>query len=290
METGNITAFIVTNEHSSIQQFRDVAEIILDQSQQRPKLGIILGTGLGALASDINDSVVIPYNTLPNWPTSTVKGHAGRLVVGNLEDQPTLVMQGRAHYYEGYSMDAVGFPVRVMKMLGIDTLFVTNAAGGINPEFEAGDVMLISDHINLIGMSGLSPLRGPNISEFGPRFPDMMHAYDPELRKMAFQVGSKCGYGVHQGVYAGLAGPNLESPVEYRMLKTIGADAVGMSTVAEVIVARHSGMSVLGVSGITNRANLDGTSYTTLTEVLEVGKVIAPKILKIVLGVVRQLQ
>ena len=280
----------MTNEHISIQQFRDVAKIILDKSQHRPKLGIILGTGLGALASDIKDSVVIPYNTLPNWPTSTVKGHAGRLVVGNLEGRPTLVMQGRAHYYEGYSMAAVGFPVRVMKMLGIDTLFVTNASGGINPEYRAGDVMLISDHINLIGMSGLSPLRGPNISELGPRFPDMMNAYDPELRKIAFEVGSSCGYEVHQGVYAGLAGPNLESPVEYRMLKTIGADAVGMSTVAEVIVARHSGMNVLGISGITNKANLDGTSYTTLAEVLEVGKVIAPKILRIILGVVRQMQ
>jgi len=280
----------VTNEHISIQQFRDVAKIILDKSQHRPKLGIILGTGLGALASDIKDSVVIPYNTLPNWPTSTVKGHAGRLVVGNLEGRPTLVMQGRAHYYEGYSMAAVGFPVRVMKMLGIDTLFVTNASGGINPEYRAGDVMLISDHINLIGMGGLSPLRGPNISELGPRFPDMMNAYDPELRKIAFEVGSSCGYEVHQGVYAGLAGPNLESPVEYRMLKTIGADAVGMSTVAEVIVARHSGMNVLGISGITNKANLDGTSYTTLAEVLEVGKVIAPKILRIILGVVRQMQ
>ena len=280
----------MTNEHISIQQFRDVAKIILDKSQHRPKLGIILGTGLGALASDIKDSVVIPYNTLPNWPTSTVKGHAGRLVVGNLEGRPTLVMQGRAHYYEGYSMAAVGFPVRVMKMLGIDTLFVTNASGGINPEYRAGDVMLISDHINLIGMSGLSPLRGPNISELGPRFPDMMNAYDPELRKIAFEVGSSCGYEVHQGVYVGLAGPNLESPVEYRMLKTIGADAVGMSTVAEVIVARHSGMNVLGISGITNKANLDGTSYTTLAEVLEVGKVIAPKILRIILGVVRQMQ
>ena len=273
-----------------MQQFQDVAKIILDKSQHRPKLGIILGTGLGALASDIKDAIVIPYDTLPNWPTSTVKGHAGRLVVGNLEGRPTLVMQGRAHYYEGYSMAGVGFPVRVMKMLGIDTLFVTNASGGINPEFEAGDVMLISDHINLIGMSGLSPLRGPNISEFGPRFPDMMNAYDPELRKIAFEVGSSCGYEVHQGVYAGLAGPNLESPVEYRMLKTIGADAVGMSTVAEVIVARHSGMNVLGMSGITNKANLDGTSYTTLAEVLEVGKVIAPKILGIILGVVRQMQ
>jgi len=278
------------NEHSSIQQFREVAKLILDKSQHRPKLGIILGTGLGALASDVKDSVVIPYNTLPNWPTSTVKGHAGKLVVGNLEGHPTLVMQGRAHYYEGYSMDAVGFPVRVMKMLGIDTLFVTNAAGGINPEFEAGDVMLISDHINLIGMSGLSPLRGPNISEFGPRFPDMMNAYDPELRNMAFEIGSSYGYGVHQGVYAGLAGPNLESPVEYRMLKIIGADAVGMSTVAEVIAARHSGINVLGISGITNKANLDGTSYTTLAEVLEVGKVVGPKILRIILSVVRQMQ
>ena len=272
-------------DYYSIEDFQAVANIILSNTKHRPTLGIILGTGLGALASDIEDSDVFPYNTLPNWPTSTVEGHAGRLVIGELKGHTALVMQGRSHYYEGYTMSDIGFPVRVMQMLGIDTLFITNAAGGINPEFSAGDVMLISDHINLIGMGGLSPLRGPNIDEIGTRFPDMMNAYDSSLRQIAVEVATSYDFNVHQGVYAGLAGPNLEAPVEYRMLQTIGADAVGMSTVAEVIVARHGDVKVLGISGITNKANLDGTSYTTLTEVLEMGKVIAPKMLKLISGI-----
>ena len=275
----------MTKDHYSIEDFQAVANIILSNTKHRPTLGIILGTGLGALASGIEDSDIFPYNTLPNWPTSTVEGHAGRLVIGELDGHTALVMQGRSHYYEGYTMSEIGLPVRVMQMLGIDTLFITNAAGGINPEFSAGDVMLISDHINLIGMGGLSPLRGPNIDEIGPRFPDMMNAYDSDLRQMAVEVATSYDFNVHQGVYAGLAGPNLEAPVEYRMLRTIGADAVGMSTVAEVIVARHGDVKVLGISGITNKANLDGTSYTTLAEVLEVGKVIAPKILKLISGI-----
>ena len=206
-------------------------------------------------------------------------------MIGELDGHTALVMQGRSHYYEGYTMSEIGLPVRMMQMIGIDTLIITNAAGGINPEFSAGDVMLISDHINLIGMGGLSPLHGPNIDEIGPRFPDMMNAYDSDLRQMAVEVATSYDFNVHQGVYAGLAGPNLEAPVEYRMLRTIGADAVGMSTVAEVIVARHGDVKVLGISGITNKANLDGTSYTTLAEVLEVGKVIAPKILKLISGI-----
>jgi len=275
---------IMNQEYYSFEDFNDVVQIIVSKTKHRPKLGIILGTGLGALASDIKDADIFPYNSLPNWPTSTVEGHAGRLVIGELEGRSTLVMQGRSHYYEGYSMAEVGFPVRVMQVLGIDTLFITNASGGINPEFSAGDLMLISDHINLIGMGGLSPLRGPNIAEIGPRFPDMMNAYDPDLRQIAVEVAASYDFHVHQGVYAGLAGPNLEAPVEYRMLQTIGADAVGMSTVAEVIVARHGGIKVLGISGITNKANLDGTSYTTLAEVLEVGEVIVPKILKLISG------
>ena len=275
----------MTKDYYSIEDFQAVANIILSNTKHRPTLGIILGTGLGALAYDIEDSDIFPYNTLPNWPTSTVEGHAGRLVIGELKGHTALVMQGRSHYYEGYTMSDIGFPVRVMQMLGIDTLFITNAAGGINPEFSAGDVMLISDHINLIGMGGLSPLRGPNIDEIGPRFPDMMNAYDSSLRQIAVEVATSYDFNVHQGVYAGLAGPNLEAPVEYRMLQTIGADAVGMSTVAEVIVARHGDVKVLGISGITNKANLDGTSYTTLAEVLEMGKVIAPKMLKLISGI-----
>lgn len=276
----------MAQKYYTLEDFNDVAQIILSKIEHRPKLGIIAGTGLGALASNIEHPVSFPYNELPNWPVSTVDGHAGRLMIGELEGRSTLVMQGRSHYYEGYSMAEVGFPVRVMQALGIDTLIITNASGGINPKFSAGDVMLISDHINLIGMGGLSPLRGPNIDEIGPRFPDMMNAYDSDLRQVTIELAASYDFDVHQGVYAGLAGPNLESPVEYRMLQTIGADAVGMSTVAEVIVARHGGIKVLGISGITNKANLDGTSYTTLAEVLAVGKVIAPKILKLISGLV----
>ncbi len=276
----------MAQKYYTLEDFNDVAQIILSKIEHRPKLGIIAGTGLGALASNIEHPVSFSYNKLPNWPVSTVDGHAGRLMIGELEGRSTLVMQGRSHYYEGYSMAEVGFPVRVMQALGIDTLIITNASGGINPKFNAGDVMLISDHINLIGMGGLSPLRGPNIDEIGPRFPDMMNAYDSDLRQVTIELAASYDFDVHQGVYAGLAGPNLESPVEYRMLQTIGADAVGMSTVAEVIVARHGGIKVLGISGITNKANLDGTSYTTLDEVLAVGKVIAPKILKLISGLV----
>jgi purine-nucleoside phosphorylase len=213
----------------------------------------------------------------------------GRLVIGELEGQVVFVMQGRIHYYEGYSMGQVTLPIRIMQRLGIEMLFVTNAAGGVNPEFLPGDVMLITDNLNLIGMTGANPLFGPNIDELGPRFPDMSQVYDRALMDKARQAASAEGLQLREGIYCALSGPSFEGPADLRFLRMAGADAVGMSTVPEVIVARHGGMRVLGLSGISNKANLDGSTVTTHEEVIEAGRVITPKIEKIVRGVLRSL-
>jgi purine-nucleoside phosphorylase len=218
-----------------------------------------------------------------------VQGHAGRLVIGRLERQPVLVMQGRVHFYEGYSMSQITLPVRVMQRLGLEMLFVTNAAGGVNPEFAPGDVMLITDNLNFVGMAGFNPLMGPNLDELGPRFPDMSRAYDPELMNLARKVAKENHLVLREGVYCGLSGPSFESPADLRFLRMTGADSVGMSTVPEVIVARHGGLRVLGLSGISNKANLDGSTVTTHEEVIEAGKVITPKVEAILRGVLRAL-
>lgn len=278
------------SDYFSLSQFDETARAVKARIGQPPAFGLILGSGLGGLADAVERAVHIPYPELPHWPTSTVQGHSGQLVAGHLEGQPVLVMQGRAHYYEGYSMAQVGLPLRVMQRLGVHTVIITNAAGGVNPEFSPGDVMLITDHLNLIGMSGLSPLRGPNIDELGPRFPDMMHAYNPELRAAAVRVAQQAGVRLQQGVYAGLAGPNFETPADLRFLRVVGADAVGMSTVPEVIVARQGGMRVLGFSGISNKANLNGNTPTTHAEVLQAGALIVPKLEKIVRGVLAEVK
>jgi purine-nucleoside phosphorylase len=220
---------------------------------------------------------------------STVIGHQGRLVAGRLEGRKVVVMQGRVHYYEGYSMAQVTLPVRVFQRLGVEILIVTNAAGAIQPDFKPGDLMLINDHLNLIGMSGLSPLRGQNLDELGPRFPDMSQAYDRELLALARQSAQDAGILVREGVYAGLAGPSFETPADLRFLRLIGADAVGMSTVPEVTVARHGGTRVLGISGISNKANLDGNTITSHEEVLEAGHKIVPNLIAVVRGVLRKL-
>lgn len=201
-----------------------------------------------------------------------------------------MVMQGRIHFYEGYSMSQVTFPIRVMQRLGIEILIVTNAAGAINPDFVPGDIMLITDHINLIGMGGANPLVGPNLDIFGPRFPDMSQAYDRALQALARQVATQEGIHLREGVYVSLAGPSFETPAELRFLRLIGADAVGMSTVPEVIVARHGGTRVLGFSGISNKANLDGSTITSHVEVMEAGRVLTPKIERLVRGVLRALK
>jgi purine-nucleoside phosphorylase len=216
-----------------------------------PTVGMILGSGLGVTADRIPNATAIEYADIPDFPVSTVEGHAGRLVFGELKGKPVVAMQGRFHYYEGYSMDQVVFPVRVMRRLGVDTVLVTNAAGGVNTAFVPGDLMLITDHIKFFTDS---PLRGANIQEFGPRFNDMSVAYTPELRALAKQVASRIGVDVREGVYAHMPGPSYETPAEIRMLRVLGADAVGMSTVPEVITAAHAGMRVLGISAISNMA------------------------------------
>jgi purine-nucleoside phosphorylase len=273
----------------TLDQIDQAADAIRERSSYRPRVGLILGSGLNGLADSVQKADIIPYGDLPNWPISTVEGHVGRLVIGELEGQIVLVMQGRIHFYEGYGMPAITLPVRVMRRLGLEMLFVTNAAGGVNPDFVPGDVMLITDNLNLMGMTGANPLMGPNIDELGPRFPDMSQAYDRELMGIARQVASKENIQLRDGVYCGLSGPSFEGPADLRFLRMVGADAVGMSTVPEVIVARHGGMRVLGFSGISNKANLDGSTVTTHEEVIEAGKVISPKIEKIIRGVLRSL-
>ena len=253
-----------------------------------PRIGLILGTGLGSLADEVADPIILTYSDIPSWPLSTVQGHKGRLVIGKLAGQQVMVLQGRVHYYEGYSIAQVTLPVRIMQRLGVEILVVTNAAGAINPNYEPGDVMLITDHIGLVGMAGLNPLRGPNIDALGERFPDMSQAYDRKLMELARQAAKAGEVLLHEGVYIGLSGPSFETPADLRFLRGIGADSVGMSTVPEVIVARHGRMRVLGLSGISNKANLDGDTMTTHEEVLQAGLVLVPKLKEIILGVLKQ--
>ena len=271
-------------EFVTLEQIDRIAGLIRARTHFQPRVGIILGSGLGDLADSVEQAVIIPYQELPTWPVSTVQGHQGRLVIGKLLSKEVLVMQGRAHYYEGYSMAQVTLPVRVMQRLGIKFLIVTNAAGAVNPNFNPGDLMLITDHLNLIGMSGLNPLRGPNLDELGPRFPDMSRVYDRELGQIALQISAEKNILLHEGVYACLSGPSFETPADLRFLRAAGADAVGMSTVPEVTVARHGDMRVLGISGISNKANLDGSTMTTHEEVLAAGHAIAPKLMDILTG------
>ncbi len=273
----------------SLAQIDETVQKIKSQISIQPVVGIILGSGLNGLADSVQSAVTIAYSDLPNFPVSTVHGHVGRFVIGELEGKPVLVMQGRIHYYEGYTMGQVTLPVRVMQRMGIPSMIVTNAAGGVHPDFEPGDVMLITDQLNLMGMSGLNPLMGPNLDEIGPRFPDMSQPYDKAYSDLARSVAKENGINLREGVYAGLSGPSFESPADLRFLRNAGADAVGMSTVPEVIIARHGNMRVLGLSGISNKANLDGSTITTHEEVIEAGKVITPKVEKIVRGVLRGL-
>jgi purine-nucleoside phosphorylase len=274
---------------TSLESIDRVAEVVRARMKIQPRIGLILGTGLGGLAEAVGQPTIVPYAELPGWPLSTVQGHVGRLVSGELDGQALLVMQGRIHFYEGYDMAQVTLPVRVMQRLGIEILIVTNAAGAINPGFEPGDVMLITDHLNLAGMAGLNPLIGPNLDEFGPRFPDMSQAYDRELCAVARRVAKEKNTLLHEGVYVGLSGPSFETPADLRFLRMAGADAVGMSTVPEVTVARHGGTRVLGFSGISNKANLDGNTITSHEEVLAAGRMIVPKLEILIRGVLKAL-
>lgn len=276
-------------DHFTIEEIDEAGGAVRNRTSHRPRIGLILGSGLGGLADLVEQADHIPYPEIPFWPISTVIGHSGKLVIGKLEGQPVMVLQGRSHFYEGYSMAEVTLPVRVMQRLGVDTLIVTNAAGAINPDFQPGDVMLITDHISMMGMTGFNPLRGPNLDAFGVRFPDMSQAYDRGLLDLARQEAQRNQIELREGVYVGLSGPSFETPADLRFLKAIGADAVGMSTVPEVIVARHGQMRVLGLSGISNKANLDGSTITTHEEVLQAGEQIVPKLKAIVKGVLRLL-
>ena len=232
-----------------LEKIAQTAEYILSHTKRRPATAIILGTGLGQLASQITEKEEIPYGDIPNMPVSTVEGHSGKLIFGMLGGKEIMAMQGRFHYYEGYSMQQVTFPVRVMKACGIQTLFVSNAAGGTNSSFRVGDLMIIEDHINLFPEH---PLRGKNYDELGPRFPDMSEPYDFSLIKLAEQIAAEKGVHLQKGVYLGTQGPTFETRAEYRYFRSIGGDAVGMSTVPEVIVAHHAGMRVFGISVITD--------------------------------------
>jgi purine-nucleoside phosphorylase len=273
----------------TIQDIEKAAQQVRKGSKQKPRVGLILGSGLGPLAESIEKPDFIPYSDIPGWPISSVPGHVGRLAIGTLEAQPVIVMQGRTHYYEGYDMPRLGLPVRVMQHMGIEILIVTNAAGGVNPNFEPGDLMMLTDHLNFLGMAGQNPLRGPNLDSLGPRFPDMSQVYDRKLHSIARQVAAEESIQLREGVYCCLAGPSFETPADLRFLREIGVDAVGMSTVPEAIVARHGGTRVMGVSGISNKANLDGNTETTHEEVLEAGRILVPKLTKLIRGVLRKL-
>lgn len=273
------------------EQIDEAAGTVRQRTAVQPTIALVLGSGLSGLADAVEDPDIIPFDDIPHWPVSTAPGHHGRLVLGQLKNKTVLVLQGRVHYYEGYSMAQLTMPVRVMRRLDISTIILTNAAGGLNPDFQAGDLMLIRDHINLPGLAGRNPLRGPNDDEAGPRFPDMTEPYDPALRQVAREVAEAEDAVLREGVYAFVGGPSYETPAELRLLQTVGADAVGMSTVPSVVVARHSGMRVLGISTITNMATPDPLpgQKTTHEEVLEVGNLVVPRLTSLIHGVLNRL-
>ena len=257
-----------------LKKIKATSTFIQDKTGFKADIGIILGTGLGGLVNEIEIVQTLKYSDIPNFPVSTVDGHKGQLIFGKLGGKNIIAMQGRFHFYEGYSMNDVTFPVRVMNDLGIKTLFVSNASGGLNPGFKVGDVMMISDHINMFGNH---PLIGPNISELGTRFPDMSQAYDLHFQNLARKIALKNHINLKEGVYVGVSGPTFETPAEYKMFRILGGDAIGMSTVPEVIVARHSGMTVFGISIITDSGVPGEIKEISHEEVQEVAMEAEPK-------------
>ena len=260
----------MSNETSETlyQRVERAAELIRSRSDGSPHIALVLGSGLGAFADELQDRVVIPYDDIPGFARSTVEGHAGQLVLGKSGGVPVLAMQGRFHYYEGYALEQVVFPIRTFGLLGVQTVVLTNAAGGINVQFDKGALMVISDHLNLMGAS---PLKGPHDERFGARFPDMTEVYARDLQEMVVEEGHKTDLQMRRGIYAALSGPSYETPAEIRMLRTLGADAVGMSTVPEAIVARQMGMRVVGISCITNLASGVADQLIDHHEVMETG-------------------
>lgn len=269
------------------EQLDKAAHYIRGKTTIKPQIAVILGSGLGALAAEIRADATIPYADIPSFPRSTVEGHAGQLIVGRLEGKAVVAMQGRVHFYEGYSLADIVFPVRVMRMLGAQVLIVSNAAGGINRQWHAGDLMIIADHINFMGSN---PLIGPNDSGVGPRFPDMSQAYDPEFIALAERAAVAEGMPIRKGVYLGVHGPSYETPAELRMLGRWGADAVGMSTVPEVIAARHMGMRVLGISAITDMATGEQVQKVTHDQVIAMAKQVEPKFIRLVKRILREME
>jgi purine-nucleoside phosphorylase len=247
------------------------------------RIAIVLGSGLGAFADEFSESVALPYNEIPGFVSSTAVGHVGRLVIGKVEGVPVIAMQGRVHYYEGYSLEQVTFPIRAFKLLGVDTLILTNAAGGIDVQLNQGALMVISDHLNFMGVN---PLRGPNDERFGPRFPDLSEVYSRELQELVIEESRTLGITIRRGIYAALAGPSYETPAEIHMLRTFGADAVGMSTVPEAIVARHMGVRVLGISCITNMAAGISENPINHEEVMETGQRVRETFTQLLRGVI----
>lgn len=267
------------------RRVEEAAGAIRARTALQPRIGIILGTGLGALAEQIEAEAILPYDEIPNFPLSTVESHHGRLIAGRLDGVEVFALQGRFHLYEGYDAKEITLPVRVLAQLGVDTLLISNAAGGMNPHFRRGDLMLITDHINLLGTN---PLIGPNDDAWGPRFPDMSEPYDRDLRRLAEAAALERSIKLQQGVYVAVVGPNLETPAEYRFLRGIGADAVGMSTVPEVIVARHMGLRALAVSVITDECFPDALAPVSLDDVLAAAAEAEPKLTALLRAVVAQ--
>jgi purine-nucleoside phosphorylase len=271
-------------------QVLEAVQAIQTRTSLKPEVGVILGSGLGDLATEITEPAIVPYADIPHFARSTVIGHAGRLIIGLLENVPVVAMQGRFHLYEGYPLLVLTLPVRVMRQLGAHTLIVTNAAGGVNPAYRPGDFMLIRDHINMPGLAGANPLLGPNDERFGERFPALANAYSAQLRALAHSIAaSSPEIMLHEGVYTMVGGPNYETGAELRFLRAVGTDAVGMSTVPEVIVARHAGMQVLGLSLITNTATGNETGEVNHAEVLAAADAVRPRFAALVRGIVREI-
>lgn len=275
----------------SYADYEQAAASIQGRISTSPTVGLVLGSGLGELADTLQNATTIPYADIPHFPASTVHGHRGELVIGELDGVVVVCQRGRAHFYEGYHPQQITFPIRVMYLLGAKTLVLTNAAGGVNRDYNVGDVMVLNDHINFIGMAGANPLVGPNVNELGERFIGMSQTYDRHLRAAAREAAQVQDLPVHEGVYFCLAGPIFETPAEIRAIRMMGADAVGMSTAHEVLVARHAGMRVLAMSGITNRTidQIDTEADTNHEEVLEAGKLIVPRMTAILRGVLQSL-
>jgi len=275
---------------TTAERVAEATRAIKARGALQPRVALILGSGLGDLADSIDAPVAVPFREIPNFPVSTVAGHAGQMVLGTLDSTPVAAMRGRVHYYEGYSLRDVTFPVRVMRRLGAEVLIVTNAAGGLNESFETGDLMALTDHLNIMGMAGQSPLVGPDEPELGVRFLDMLSAYDADLRALAQKAATEHGFVLREGVYAMVGGPAYETMAEIRFLQRGGADAVGMSTIPEVIVARHEGMRVLGISAITDMAvGHDAAPTITHADVLAAAERIKPRFAAVIRGVLASL-